>query len=81
MRLKSPTTTKRGRVPKNIAPVHPGEVVREDVLKPLGMSINKLALALGVPATRMQEIVSGRRAITPDTALRLARFFGTTPEF
>jgi addiction module HigA family antidote len=66
---------------KEIAPVHPGEVLREDVLKPLGMSVNKLALSLGVPATRMGEIVNGRRAITPDTALRLARFLGTTPEF
>jgi addiction module HigA family antidote len=66
---------------KKIAPVHPGEVLREDVLKPLGMSVNKLALSLGVPATRMGEIVNGRRAITPDTALRLARFLGTTPEF
>jgi antitoxin HigA-1 len=83
MRLKSPiTTSKRGkRMPKKIAPVHPGEVLREDVLKPIGMSVNKLALSLGVPATRMGEIVNGRRAITPDTALRLARFLGTTPEF
>lgn len=68
-------------MPKKIAPVHPGEILREDVLKPLGMSVNKLALSLGVPATRMQEIVNGRRAISPDTALRLARFLGTTAEF
>jgi addiction module HigA family antidote len=81
MTLKSPTTTKGERVPKKIAPVHPGEVLREDVLKPLGMSVNRLALSLGVPATRMGEIVNGRRAITSDTALRLARFLGTTPEF
>ena len=83
MRLKSPiTTSKRGeRMPKKIAPVHPGEILREDVLKPLDMSVNKLALSLGVPATRMGDIVNGRRAITPDTALRLARFLGTTPEF
>ncbi len=66
---------------KKIAPVHPGEILREDVLKPLGMSVNKLSLALGVPATRMSEIVNGQRAITSDTALRLARFLGTTPEF
>jgi addiction module HigA family antidote len=58
--------------------VHPGEVLREDYLRPLGMSVNRLALALGVPATRMGEIVHGRRAITADTALRLARFFGNT---
>jgi antitoxin HigA-1 len=68
-------------MPKRIAPVHPGDVLREDFLKPLAMSVNKLALSLGVPATRMGEIVNGRRAITSDTALRLARFFGTTPEF
>ena len=68
-------------MPKKIAPVHPGDVLREDFLKPLGMSVNKLALSLSVPATRMGEIVNGRRAITPDTALRLARFLGTTPEF
>lgn len=68
-------------MPKKIAPVHPGDVLREDFLKPIGMSVNKLALSLGVPATRMGEIVNGRRAVTSDTALRLARFFGTTPEF
>ena len=68
-------------MPKKIAPVHPGDVLREDFLKPLGMSVNKLAISLSVPATRMGEIVNGRRAITSDTALRLARFFGTTPEF
>jgi addiction module HigA family antidote len=56
-------------------------VLREDFLKPLKMSVNRLALSLSVPATRMAEIVNGRRAITSDTALRLARFFGTTPEF
>ncbi len=66
---------------KKIAPVHPGEVLREDVLNPLGLSVNKLALSLRVPAQRMGEIVNGRRAVTPDTALRLARFLGTTPEF
>lgn len=81
MTLKSPITTKKKRMPEKIAPVHPGDVLREDFLKPLGMSINKLALSLGVPATRMGEIVHGRRAITSDTALRLARFFDTTPEF
>jgi antitoxin HigA-1 len=59
--------------------VHPGDVLGEDYLAPLGISVNKLALRLGVPATRMGEIVNGRRAITPDTALRLARFFDTTP--
>ncbi len=57
-------------------PVHPGEVLREDFLAPLGLSVNALALALGVPATRMHEIVKERRAVTADTAARLARHFG-----
>ena len=57
-------------------PVHPGEILREDYLTPLGMSVNALAQALRVPTTRLHEIVKERRAITPDTALRLARYFG-----
>lgn len=57
-------------------PVHPGEVLREDFLVPLGLSVNALAVALGVPATRIHEIVKERRAITADTAARLARYFG-----
>lgn len=57
-------------------PVHPGEILREDFLDPLGMSVNALAQALRVPATRLHEIVKERRAVTPDTALRLARYFG-----
>lgn len=57
-------------------PVHPGEILREDFLVPLGMSVNALALALGVPATRIHEIVKERRSITADTAERLARYFG-----
>jgi addiction module HigA family antidote len=60
---------------------HPGETIREDYLKPLGMSVNRLALELRVPATRMAEIVHGRRGITADTALRLARYFNTTAKF
>jgi len=60
---------------------HPGETIREDFLKPLKMSVNKLALELRVPATRMTEIVHGRRGITADTALRLGRYFNTTPKF
>src|SRR5579864_4128230 len=60
---------------------HPGETIREDYLKPLGLSVNKLALELRVPATRMTEIVHGRRGITADTAMRLARYFNTTPKF
>lgn len=57
-------------------PVHPGEVLREEFLGPLQMSVNALALALGVPATRIHEIVKERRAVTADTAERLARYFG-----
>ena len=57
-------------------PVHPGEVLREEFLGPLQMSVNALALALGVPATRIHEIVKERRAATADTAERLARYFG-----
>lgn len=62
-------------------PVHPGEILREDFMKPLGLSINKLALDLHVPATRIGEIVHERRRISADTALRLARYFNTNPEF
>jgi addiction module HigA family antidote len=57
-------------------PVHPGEILREDYLNPLGMSVRALALALRVPPVRINEIVRGRRRITADTALRLARYFG-----
>jgi len=57
-------------------PVHPGEVLREDYLAPLCLSVNALSVALGVPATRIHEIVKERRAVTADTAARLARYFG-----
>ena len=57
-------------------PVHPGEVLREDYLVPLGLSVNALAVALGAPATRIHEIVKERRAVTADTPARLARYFG-----
>ena len=56
--------------------VHPGEILREDYLLPLALSVNALALALGVPATRVHEIVKERRSVTADTAARLARYFG-----
>jgi addiction module HigA family antidote len=62
-------------------PVHPGEVLREEFLVPLGMSAHALALELRVPAPRINEIVRERRAVTPETALRLARYFGTTAQF
>ncbi len=66
---------------RRLPPVHPGEILREDLLTPLGISINRLGRDLRVPVTRMSEIVKGRRGITAETALRLARYFGTTPEF
>ena len=66
---------------KPIPPPHPGETIREDILKPLGMSVNQLAKALGTTAARLNDIVSGRRGITADTALRLARYLGTSAEF
>jgi addiction module HigA family antidote len=69
---------KRGAL---MPPVHPGEILREDFLKPLGLSVNKLALELHVPATRIGEIVHERRRVTADTALRLARYFNTNAEF
>jgi addiction module HigA family antidote len=62
-------------------PLHPGEMLREEFMIPLGLSANALALALRVPATRIGEIVKERRGITADTALRLGRYFGMTPEF
>jgi addiction module HigA family antidote len=62
-------------------PIHPGEILREEFLVQLGMSAHALALELRVPAPRINDIVRERRAITPDTALRLARYFGTTPQF
>ena len=66
---------------RRLPPVHPGEILREDLMTPLGLSINGLARELRVPVTRMSEIVNGRRSITADTALRLARYLGTTPQF
>ena len=62
-------------------PVHPGEILREDYLKELGMSVNALARALSVPAPRINDIVRERRGVSADTALRLGRYFGTTPQF
>ena len=70
-----------GRAEKLMEPVHPGEILREDFMKPLKLSVNKLALELHVPATRIGEIVNERRRITADTALRLARYFKTNAEF
>jgi len=66
---------------RKLKPVHPGEILREEFMKPLGLSMNKLALDLRVPVTRIAEIVHQRRAISTDTALRLARYFKMTPVF
>jgi antitoxin HigA-1 len=66
---------------KTMPPIHPGETLREDFLKPLGLTVNRLAIELQAPVTRVNDIVRGRRAIIADTALRLARYFGTTPQF
>lgn len=66
---------------KQLRPIHPGEVLREDFMAPLSLSMNKLALNIRVPTTRIAEIVHERRGITPDTALRLAQYFNTTPLF
>jgi addiction module HigA family antidote len=62
-------------------PLHPGEMLREEFMKPLGLSANALAIALRVPVTRISEIVRERRGITADTALRLAHYFNMSPEF
>jgi len=66
---------------RKLKPVHAGEILHEEFMKPLGLSMNKLALDLRVPVTRIAEIVHERRAITADTALRLGRYFKTTPVF
>ena len=64
-----------------IDPIHPGEILMEDFLKGFGITQNKLAVSIGVPPRRINEIVHGKRGITADTAIRLARYFGTTEEF
>ena len=64
-----------------IPPVHPGEILNEEFLKPMSLSQNRLAMELKVPARRINEIVLGKRKITPDTALRLAKYFKMSPEF
>jgi addiction module HigA family antidote len=76
------TTSAAGRRQKRQRPpIHPGEMLREEFLVPMGLSANALALAIGVPATRVSEIVNERRGITADTALRLGRYFHMTAEF
>jgi addiction module HigA family antidote len=66
---------------EKLHPIHPGEVLLEEFLKPMGISQNRLALNIGVPPRRINEIVLGKRGISADTALRLAKFFGTSAEF
>ena len=66
---------------QRLAPVHPGEILRDDFLAPLGLSVYGLARALKISRPRVNDIVRGRRAVSVDTALRLGRYFGTTPEF
>jgi addiction module HigA family antidote len=66
---------------KRLPPIHPGEILREEFLTPLRMSAHQLALALRVPATRLNDVVNEKRGITADTALRLSRYFGTTSRF
>jgi addiction module HigA family antidote len=65
---------------KKLEPIHPGEILSEDFLKPMEISINRLARDIAVPPGRISEIVNGKRGISADTALRLARFFGTSPD-
>ena len=65
---------------ERLSPVHPGEVLLEDFLKPMELSQNRLALSIGVNPRRINEIVLGKRGISADTALRLAKFFGTSPD-
>lgn len=69
------------RLPKHRPPTHPGEILLEEFLRPLGMTQTDLAERIRVSYPRVNEIVNGKRGITPDTALRLAKLFGTTPEF
>ena len=74
-RLRSLTTTDK------LPPVHPGEILMEDFLKGMGITQHKLAVSIGVPPRRINEIVHGKRAVTADTALRLAKFFEMSPQF
>jgi len=82
MKLRSWITTERPMtMARKLAPIHPGEVLLEEFLIPLGLSQYRLAKSTGVPPRRINEIVHGTRAVTADTALRLARFFGTSERF
>lgn len=70
----------RTRKPK-LPPIHPGEILRHELMEPFGLSLNRLARDLRVPVTRIADILAGRRGVSADTALRLARYFDTTPRF
>src|ERR1700674_3170341 len=80
--LRSSTTIEGTSMTRNrMRPIHPGEILREEFLLPLRMSAHALSQAIRVPATRVNDIVNGKRGVTADTALRLARYFGNSPEF
>ncbi len=69
------------RVPTNRAPIHPGEMLREEFLIPINITQRELANGIRVPYQRVNELINGKRGVTPSTALRLAKYFGTTPGF
>jgi len=69
------------RIPTNRVPTHPGIMLREEFLKPMGITQKQLSVAIHVPFQRINELVNGKRGITPSTALRLSRFFGNSPDF
>lgn len=77
---KSLTTTSGNSVKKRLEPIHPGEILAEDFMAPRSLTANRLALELRVPANRLTEVIRGRRSISADTALRLARYFDTSSE-
>jgi addiction module HigA family antidote len=68
-------------LPRNRRPTPPGDILQYEFLEPLGLTHQELAEVMGITRVRLSEIIRGKRAVTPDTAIRLARFFGTTPEF
>ena len=81
MKSRSWTTTKGQMKTKKMAPIHPGEVLADEFLKPMNITQYRLAKDIHVPARRINEIVHGNRAVSADTSLRLARYFGLSPQF
>ena len=69
------------RIPTHRTPTHPGEMLLEEFLRPMGLTQRELSVAIRVPYQRVNEIINGRRGVTPSTALRLAKFFGVSPDF